>query len=444
MEQLLHYTWKHRLFPLGQLFTTDGQPVEIVDVGLHNHDAGPDFFNAKVKIDGQLFVGNVELHLRSSDWYLHRHEQDAAYDNVILHVVEQANQEVQTHAGRTLPQLEIHVPSTIRQRYAELLRTDHYPPCYAAIPNLSRLTVHAWMSALQTERLERKTQDIQRRVEQCNGDWEQAWFVSLARYFGFGVNNDAMEQWALSIPLQQLAHVGDDLFQIEAFFYGQAGLLQTEAVPQRYRSAVEHDEYFLRLQREYQYQQVKYHLQPIDHHLWRFLRLRPQNFPHVRLSQLASLAHQQHTRLAQMVSATTLKQLRELFRAETTEYFHTHYLFGHASPRSPKTLSVASVDLLLVNTAIPMLFAYGRHRSDETLCERAFQLLDSLRAEDNHIVRMWRECGLEVQTAGDSQALIQLKREYCDRRDCLRCRFAFEFLRNSAPHPSPLTEAGDN
>ena len=430
MEQLLHYTWRHRLFPLSELHTTAGSRVEVIDVGLHNHNAGPDFFNAKIKIDGQLLAGNVEIHQRSSDWYHHHHDQDPAYDNVILHVVEHVDQEVITSSGRILPQLALAVPQDLAQRYHQLLKTDHYPPCYGAIPNLSKLTVHAWMSALETERLERKTDDIKHRVDRCNGDWEKAWFVSLSRYFGFGMNNDAMEQWAASIPLQQLAHVSDDLFQIEAFFLGQAGLLDIQSVPQRYQQQVQADEYFLRLQREYQFQQVKYHLQPMGFHQWRFLRLRPQNFPHVRLSQLAWLTYHQHIKLSQMVAATTLKEFRKLFQAEATEYFTTHYLFGHTSAYSRKRLSTASLDLLLINTAIPMLFAYGRYRHDDALCDRALTLLDELRPEDNNIVRMWRECGLDVLSAGDSQALIQLKKEYCDRRDCLRCRFAYEFLKS--------------
>ena len=186
MERLLHYVWKHRLFPLGDLLTTDGRQVEVIDVGLHNRNAGPDFFYAKVKIDGMLWVGNVEIHDKASDWYAHHHETDTAYNNVVLHVVGKADALVRTAQGNMLPTLVLGVPEHVSTHYRELLATDHYPPCYRIIPDLSRLTVHSWMSALQTERLEQKTQAIVQRVERCGGSWEKAYFVTLARSFGFG------------------------------------------------------------------------------------------------------------------------------------------------------------------------------------------------------------------------------------------------------------------
>ena len=228
MEKLLHYCWKHRLFPLAELYTTDGRRVEVIDTGLHNRNAGPDFFNAKVKIDGTLWVGNVEIHDRSSDWYVHGHQHDAAYDNVVLHVAELIDTDVTTHDGKSLPQLQLSVPDTIRQQYNQLITTDDYPPCYRIIPSLSRLTVHSWMSALQVERLEQKTNDIARRVKQADGSWEAAYFATLARNFGFGINGDAFETWAQHIPLQAVAHHRDDLFQVEAIFMGQAGLLDRQ------------------------------------------------------------------------------------------------------------------------------------------------------------------------------------------------------------------------
>ena len=216
MENLLHYCWKHRIFPLRELYTTDGQRVEIIDVGLHNRNAGPDFFNAKVRIDGTLWVGNVEIHDRSSDWYVHGHDHDAAYDNVVLHVATVTDAEVRTSEGRVLPQLQLDVPEDVREHYDELVTTDEYPPCYRIIPDLSRLTVHAWMSALQVERLEQKTNDTARRVRQANGSWEAGYFATLARNFGFGINGDAFELWARHIPLQAVDHHRDDLFQVEA------------------------------------------------------------------------------------------------------------------------------------------------------------------------------------------------------------------------------------
>lgn len=429
MEELLHYTWKHRMLPLGELKTTDGRSVEIIDPGLHNRNAGPDFFNAKIRIDGTMWVGNVELHQKSSDWYAHNHHQDKRYDNIVLHVVGACDTDVKDSQGRPLPQMVLQVPPTVQQHYDELLRADKYPPCYRIIPELSSLMKHAWMSALQTERLERKTQDIRRRAELKDGSWEDAYFVTLARNFGFGINGEAFEQWALHLPLQCVGKHRDDLFQIEAMFMGQAGLLDIATVPEQYQKNALNEGYFAKLRNEYMYLQHKFQMQPVNPSIWRFLRLRPQNFPHIRLSQLANLYYERRASLSALIESKTTEQLRELLKTSVTPYWETHYTFGSESMKNEKSLSPFSINLLIINTAIPMLFAVGRHRQKEELCDRAFDLLEGLKAENNYIIRMWKECGLEVKSAGDSQALIQLKNEYCDRKDCLRCRFGYEYLR---------------
>lgn len=429
MERLLHYTWKHKMLPLRELTTTDGREVEIIDPGLQNHNAGPDFFNAKVRIGGTLWVGNVEIHERASDWFRHGHETNPRYDNVILHVCEVADTDVRTADGHYPPQLELSVPEQVSQNYEELLNTDQYPPCYRVIPDLPRLTVHAWMAALQTERLERKTTDISRRAELCGGSWEDAYFVTLARNYGFGINSDAFEQWALSVPMSAVGHHRDDLFQIEAIFLGQAGLLDIDTVPRHCREDALNDGYLARLRSEYLYLAHKFQLKPIDAAQWNFLRLRPQNFPHIRLAQLANLYYEGRTSLSQLVDCQTVDQVRQLLATHVTPYWETHYTFGSESRRNQKRLSASSLNLLIINTAIPVLFAVGRHRQKEELCDRAFDLLEQLKPEQNHIIRMWQQCGLPVMSAGDSQALIQLKREYCDRRDCLRCRFGYEYLK---------------
>lgn len=431
MEQLLHYCWKHRLFPAEGMSTTDGQTVEVLDPGLHNRNSGPDFFNAKVKIDGQLWVGNVEIHDKASDWFLHGHERDSHYDNVVLHVVGVADAEARTADGMTPPQMELSVPDSVRQNYEEILRTDSYPLCYKIIPSLSRLMKHSWMSTLETERLERKTEDIKRRARLCEGSWEAAYFVTMARNYGFGINSDAMEQWALNVPLNDVAHHRDDIFQVEAFFMGQAGLLNPLSLPEKHRQAALADDYFFRLNNEYKYLAHKFSLKPIDFHLWRFLRLRPQNFPHIRIAQLANLYYQRRAGLSQLMDCEDVKSVKKLLATSVTSYWQTHYAFGCESKFNEKHLSEASLNLLLINTVVPMLFAYGRHKQDDRLCDRAFDFLEQLKAEDNHITRTWRDIGFAVDNAGDSQALIQLKNEYCDRRDCLRCRFGYEYLKGA-------------
>ena len=429
MEALLHYCWKHKLFPLEPLMTTDRQLVEVIDPGLHNQHAGPDFFNAKVKVNDTLWVGNVEIHDKASDWYLHGHDRDAAYDNVVLHVCGTVDAIVRTHQGRSLPQMQLCVPTHVAEHYQELITIDRYPPCYKIIPDLTRLMVHSWMNALQTERLEQKTEAIRQRAALCGGSWEDAYFVTLARNYGFGVNGDAFEAWANSIPLHAVDHHRDDLFQIEAIFLGQAGLLDIGTVPERYREDALNEGYFAKMRNEYLYLQHKFGLQPIDGKMWKFLRMRPQNFPHIRISQLACLYHSRRAGLSQLVACETLEAMERVLSTNVSPYWQTHYVFGSESPKSAKHMSTHSLQLLMINTAIPMLFAYGRYRGDESLCDRAFTLLEQLGPENNNIVRMWQECGLDVQNAGDSQALIQLKKQYCDRKDCLHCRIGYEYMR---------------
>ena len=430
MEQLLHYTWKHRFFPLEPLRTTAGEELDVVDTGLHNFDAGPDFFNAKVKIGGRLWAGNVEIHERASDWYRHGHDKDAAYNNTILHVVATDDGPVKTLSGRTLPQLVLAVPEGIRRSFEELRSEEHYPPCYRIIPRLPLLTQHAWLSALTTERLEQKTLRIGQYLERTGQDWERAFFIALARNFGFSVNSEAFEQWALGLDFTALGKHRDDALQVEAFFFGQAGLLEESAVPEERR-----DDHYRLLLREYRFLQSKFGLRPMAAHQWKMLRLRPQNFPCIRLSQLAGLYHERRVDFSRILEARTPQALRTLLRATATPYWQEHYAFGKAGAMQAKTLQEGSLDLLIINTVAPVLFAYGRTRAEEELCERAFELLETTKAERNFITRSWAEAGIRAEHAADSQALIQLKREYCDRKDCLRCRFGTEYLK---PATSPI------
>lgn len=438
MESLLHYCWKHLILPLGKLHTTDGSLVEIVSPGLLNRDAGPDFFNAKVKIDGEMWVGNVEMHIDARDWYRHGHDRDDAYDNVILHVVTTPMQDgvCTTSVGRQIPELVISVPQNIRDNYVELLSVDSYPPCYKVIPSLPSLKVHSWLAALQTERLQQKTEAIGQRLRLLDGDWEHTYFVTLARSYGFGSNSDVLEQWAANLPLNAVAHHRDDLFQVEAFFFGQAGLLNVAAVRERMKLETAADDYFQRLSSEYEYLCHKFASSYPSlkgcggsAYPWKFMRMRPQNFPHIRIAQLARLYHESRTSLSQLLECNSVEELRKVIRCGVSPYWEGHYTFGHESAHNTKQLSTASINLIMINCAIPMLFAYGRHTGQDELCERTFDLLEQLKPENNNITRMWQDVGLSVRSAGDSQALIQLKKRYCDRKDCLRCRIGFEYLR---------------
>lgn len=403
MERLLHYVWKHKILPLKPLITSDGQTVEVIDPGLHNHNQGPDFFNAKIRLAGTVWAGNVEVHLRSSDWYRHHHESDPAYNSVILHVVGEIDGEVVTQEGKTLPQVKLDIPEGIRQSYEELCRTEDYPRCHRIISSIPSIKTHQWMDALLVERLKERSEKVAERAKRTGGDWERATFVTLSRSFGFGLNGDAFERWAMRIPLSAAGKHRDDLFQIEALFLGMAGLINDV-------EGIKSSQEVKLLQQEFEFLKHKFSLEnPMKREDWRFLRTRPSNFPNMRILQIAELYHSGRAQMSRLLEAKSVEELQTCLAV--------------------KGMTAASRRLLIINTVVPLLFAYGRHTSNEDICQRSIRLLEELPAENNYILRQWNDCGLKVKTAADSQALIQLKRQYCDRIDCLRCRFGYEYLK---------------
>lgn len=428
MERLLHYTWQNKLYPVGKLTTTDGTPLEIITPGVHNHDAGPDFIGSVVKIGGTEFAGNVEIHWRSSDWNRHRHDGDAKYRNIVLHVVAEADTEVFC-MGRKLPQFVMQVPKYVEENYSALQSEERFPPCWRKIPLIERIKVENWLSALHVKRLETKITRIFECLKRCEHDWERVCFITVARNFGFGINGDAFEEWAYNVPLNAAAKHRDSIFQIEALFLGQAGLLQPHALPDKYRETAEAEQWFGKLAAEYSFLAHKFSLSPMPVEHWKLLRTRPQNFPHIRLSQLAGLFARNAISLAALTAPGALRDVRKRMQTEATEYWHTHYLFGCPSPQGDKSLSSRSLNLLVLNSVVPLLFAYGRYRGETDYEERSLQLFSSIPPEDNFITRTWKELGITARSAADSQALIHLKGNYCDRRDCLRCSFGHEYLK---------------
>lgn len=406
LEEVLHYVWKHKILPLKDLKTTDGKSVEVINPGMLNHDAGPDFIGAKVKIDDLLWAGNVEIHLRTTDWYRHGHDDNPAYDSIILHVASQVDTSLSYPSGETVPQIEIDVPDYVISNYEKLVGSDVFPPCGEILSNIPKLKIHGWLSALQVERLEMRTLQIEERRDRLEKNWEYTLFVTIARSFGFGKNGDAFEMWANNIPMGALSKHRDDLFQIKAIFFGQAGMLDGTGL-----SCFEDAEYN-KLCKEYAYLKAKFNLTPIDRSIWHYLRLRPQNFPHVRILQLAHLYYDDSFAFSKVMN--------------TSEY--TGYLRLFDTKSGDFNLSKASRISLLVNCVAPMMFAYGTYRNDESLRERAVDLLESLPPEDNRIVRDWTNAGIVAEHAADSQALIHLSRQYCEGKNCLRCRFGHEYL----------------
>src|SRR5665647_1107835 len=314
-ESILHYVWQHKLFTSHDLFTTDGEQVEVIDVGKYNTDAGPDFFNAKIRIGETLWAGNLEIHTRSSDWEKHNHHVDKAYDSVILHVVDAADKDVYRIDGERIPQMILVYPKHIETNYEQLINEQKWIPCADKIRSVPSIFIQSWKNALLTERLEQKMQTISDLLIEKNQHWEEAFYITLARNFGFGTNSQAFEGLAKSLPLSALGKHKDNQFQLEALLFGQAGLLTEDAV----------DEYASRLKQEYEFLRAKFSLQPLSDSQWKLLRLRPDNFPHVRIAQFAALIHSSSKLFSKIVENPNIDYLRTVFACEPSAYWQTHY-----------------------------------------------------------------------------------------------------------------------
>jgi hypothetical protein len=420
METLLHYVWKHKLYVSGAFKTTDGISMEIIDPGTYNSHAGPDFFNAKIKLDGKLWAGNIEIHTRSSDWYKHKHHSDKAYNSVILHVIEYPDEEnVRDESSRLIPQWIMKVPENIKENYLFLLNKDYSVPCLERINEIPEIYLSDWKNALLTERLERKTNTVFQLLEDYQEDWNEVFYIVLARNFGFGTNNDAFERLAKSLPLKHILKHNDSITQVEALFLGQAGLLENETIP---------DDYYRLLQQEYRFLSKKYELQKLESSIFKSLRMRPNNFPHIKIVQLAEFIGKQQSLFSQILETDGIKDFQSLFFSNISAYWETHYHFEKTSSKKKKGLGLSAINILLINTVIPVLFACGKKKGQPSFMEKAFELLESIPPENNFIVNTFTDAGLKVSHAGDSQALIQLKKEYCEQKKCVFCRIGHKLL----------------
>ncbi len=415
-ESVLHYIWQFKLFSPQDLQTVDGLDVEVIDAGHPNVDAGPDFFNAKIKIDNTVWVGNVEIHVKSSNWYDHKHETDKAYNNVILHVTHQADRDVFAENGEKIAQMELPVPEYVLKNFDELFSAKKWIYCEDKIAEYPPFLMSSWKNALLVERLERKSNDILQLLETNNNHWEEAFYISLARNFGFSTNAQAFEQLAKSLPQTILAKHKDNLFQIESLLYGQAGFLEEPTI----------DDYYADLQKEYRFLQKKYQLTPIEKSQWKLLRLRPDNFPHIRIAQFAMLIHKSSRLFSKILNERDLKNIQNLFNSEVSEYWQTHYVFGSESRKSKKKLGKNSINIILINTVVPYLFNYLKREGEDTAYP--LSILEQLPVENNAIILRWKELGVLAENAFDSQALLQLKKEYCDLKNCVRCRIGHKIL----------------
>lgn len=426
---LYQYLWKYRL--LGdRLEAVGGATVEVLYQGRLNTDAGPDFIGARLRIDGQEWCGSVEVHVRASDWGRHGHDSDPAYNNVILHVVAISDARISDGRGGKIPQVIATFPESFMHIYALLSEKISAVNCEPLLKTLPRLTVSSWLDTLSVERMQAKAERVLQTVNLLEGDWEWACFVALARAMGFGLNSEPLERLARSIPLKILAKHSDDLLQTEALLFGQAGMLDT--------SVHIFDEYYQRLCREYYFLARKYGLKPLRSDIWMYARTRPQNFPHRRIALLARTLYGGFSLMSKITSPKfTGEQAYSEFNWHLDGYWLTHSGFDLPGSRLPETLSAANLNLLMINFVAPVVYAYGASRGNPDLAERGLDIWTDLRPENNTYIRQWQRAGIVCESASDSQALLQLRREYCDHNRCLECRFGHALLREASHSVSP-------
>ncbi|WP_163716535.1 DUF2851 family protein [Mangrovibacterium lignilyticum] len=422
-EFFLQFLWKHRLFDSDSLITSSGLPIQVLSPGFQNSDAGPDFFNARLKIGDTTWAGNVEIHLRASDWKKHKHEQDAAYDNVILHVVKEDDELIRNSKGESVECTCLSYPEELESNYENLLRSNSWIPCAKSIHRVPPITLQIWYHALMVERLEQKTGEIVMRLEQNKNDWNETFYQFLARNFGFKTNSLPFELLAKALPLSVLAKHKNDLFQLEALLFGTSGLLNEELVG---------DDYFIALRREFSFLYKKYKLKPLEGHLWKFLRLRPVNFPTVRIAQFAQLIHQSSALFSHLIEMGKLADIKQLFQLEASDYWQTHYKFNKESKKQLKHLGDSSFHNLVINTLVPFLFVYGDYHQKQNLKDLALAYMEQIPAEQNSILTNWGELGISARSAFDSQALIQLKNSYCNAKKCLNCPVGMKLINQSS------------
>ena len=394
-EIVLHYIWEHCLWAGFEQQTTDGKRVEILSVGEHNRDAGPDYSHARIRIDGREWVGNVEIHVCSSDWLRHKHQLDKAYDNIILHVVRTADKPIYNSKGELIPQCELNYPSdkdylsklfeSAQQMDSALVRIG----CAEQLVHDPKLLTDGWRKTLLYKRLECKRTSIMRLLEITKGSWEHALYISLARNFGFHTNSVPFEQLAMNTPLSCLQKHRNSLFQLTAILMGQAGLI-SEHEPD--------------LAKEYAFLQAKFGLTPLEAKLWKHARIRPQNSPELRIRQFAQLLYQSEALFSKILDADELNDLLALFQLDH--------------------MGRASIDILLINTVLPYKYAYALLHRNAEHAETILALMERIAPEDNTIVRLWRTLGQQVKNAADTQALLHLYQNYCQHQECINCEVA--------------------
>lgn len=422
-ESLLHYIWQFQYFHHEDLKTTTGEPVRIYHPGHRNLDAGPDFSHARIRIGDMEWIGSVEIHIFSSGWLDHKHDADAAYDNVILHVVWEENESIYRKDGSRLPALELkgRVDESLLWQYRKLVNNPYNIPCAHSFNTVSGLVRLTMLDRALVQRLENKAAEVFAILQKNRNDWEETCYQLICRNFGFKVNKSPCQQLAQTLPYRLLRKHAGNILQIEALIFGQAGFLEK----------TEGDDYYQLLLREYRVLAQKYRLaeKQLNRAQWKFLRLRPANFPTIRLAQLAMLLNKGKSLFSRIIEGNSYADLRQEFSVTQSDYWQHHYRFASASGTRVPSLGEGSIDNIIINTVAPLLVAYAKAKDEQRYTDRAIQLLQEVPSEHNAITRAWQEIGYTSTSAFDSQALIELHNNFCQRRRCLECAIGFSLMR---------------
>ncbi|WP_430813487.1 DUF2851 family protein [Carboxylicivirga sp. RSCT41] len=417
-EEFLHYIWQHKLYK-PELFTINGESVEVIHPGTKNTDGGPDFFNAKIKIDGTLWAGNVEIHQNAKEWYEHQHHKDSAYDNVILHVVEKNSSTTLNSKQREIPVCLIEIGKELQLKYQQLYFNELWIPCADVVSGINEFTLHQWIERLLIEKLEEKSILIEALLEESKNNWDQVFFILLCRSFGFGINGLPFELMARQTPFTTLLKHADNPFQVEALLLGQAGFLN-EAMT---------DHYAKELKKEYVFLSQKYQLKAIDGHIWKFHRLRPANFPTIRLAQLSQLIASLKGCFDPLLNLKNTSHPLLNMQITISDYWKEHYRLNMRSSRSSaKTLGKQSRLRIIYNTIIPYLFIYSAKHHDEEQKEKIIDYLYQQPAEKNKTIENWAAIGILSKNEAQAQALLHLKKNYCNHNKCLTCHIGHKVL----------------
>jgi len=420
-EEILAFVWNGRHYNRNILHTVDGENIEVIEVGTRNYDSGPDIFNARIRINGTLWAGNVEFHLRSSDWYHHGHHIDPAYDNIILHVVYESDTTIKRPCGAEIPELELRgkMAADFLEKYHYLMNNKKWVPCENMLSGLDSIICTSTAEAMFVERYQRKAENIISMMDSFKLTWNEALYRKLASNFGFKLNNIAFEVLAASIPLSIASKVRGNIEQLEALYFGQSGLLD-DAPSEPYADS---------LKKEYQYQQKRFNLKKMDKHIWKSMRTRPGNFPCIRIAQFAMLIHSASNLLNSLLETENLYEIKKMFKISASSYWDTHRSFTTNSKFMPKTLGESAKDNIVINTVLPLLFAYSRAKDESSYIARALKLIEELPAEDNTHIRKWKALGVDIKNALFSQGFLELKNSYCARKKCLHCRIGNKILK---------------